>query len=332
MLVADGVSAVALVTVPVAASVGALTLAHVYVVALILGACKVFFQTAYSAYLPMLVSREQLVEGNGALEASGSAALVAGPGVAGFLVQIVGSAGALAVDAVSFGVSAAALRAVDVREIRLALPAQRERLRTQVAVGLRHVFADPVLRVLTLNAAVANLALTAGESVLIVFLSRTVGLPPGQLGVLLGLTSAGGIVGAALAAPLARRLGTARATLAAVLLTAPAGLLVPFTTRGAGLAFFAVGFFILLGGVGVYNVIVVSYRQAATPPELLGRVTASMRVVLFGAIPIGGLIGGVLGQAFSPRTALAVAVVGNLIPGAVLLASPVRGARDLPTR
>lgn len=330
MLAADLVSAAALMSVPLSVATGGLTLAQLYAVAFVVGLSQVFFQTAYSAYLPVLVTREQLVEGNGALEASRSAAQVAGPGLAGLVVQAVGTAGALAVDALSFCVSAVSLRAIRTREAPVAPPVQREPLRAQIAVGLRYVLADPVLRVLTLNAAVANLALTAAESVSIVFLSRTVGLSAGGLGGLLAVGSAGGVVGAVLAAPLARRLGTARATLWSVLVTAPVALLIPLTRQGPRLACFVVGFFVLLVGVAIYNVTVMSYRQAATPPELLGRVTASMRVALLGTIPLGGLLGGALGQAFGTRTALWVAFTGNLVPGLVLLASPIRRLRDLP--
>jgi hypothetical protein len=115
-----------------------------------------------------------------------------------------------------------------------------------------------------------------------------------------------------------------------VLLGSPAGLVVPLTDGGTGLALFVVGGFVLLGGAGVYNVIVVSYRQAATPARLLGRVTASMRVVLLGTIPLGSALAAVLAAEIGTRRALWVAVLLDLLPAVVLLASPLRTLRDLP--
>jgi MFS family permease len=331
MIAADTVSAVALLSVPVASALGGLTVAQLYAVALVLGGAQLVFQTADSALLPQLLDRDRLVAGNAALQTSQAAAMVGGPGVAGLLVQAVSAAVALAVDAVSFVVSAVTVGLLPVRE---PAPLVRERrrgaLRREVADGLRYVLREPVLRVLTLNAALANLALIGAESLFVPFLSRTVGLPAGAIGLVMGLTCAGGVLGAAVAAPLARRLGTARATLLAVLVGSPAGLLVPLADDGFRLALFVLGGFVLLSGAGVYNVIVVSYRQAATPAPLLGRVTASMRVVLLGTVPLGSVLAAVLASAMGTRGALWVAVLLDLLPAVVLLASPLRTLRDLP--
>ena len=331
MIGADLLSAAALGSVPLAAVLDVLSLAQLYVVALVLGTAQVVFSTADSALLPQVLDREQLVAGNGALQSSQSAATVGGPGVAGLLVQAAGAAAALVVDAVSFLVSAATVRALRVAE-PAPEPAERTRgaLRREIAEGLRYVVADPVLRVLTINAAVANLASTAAESLFVPFLSRTLGLPAGAVGLVLASGGVGGVVGAALAARLARRLGTARATLLAVLVTTPVGLLLPLTDRGPRLALFVLASFVVVAGIGVYNVVVVSYRQSATPPRLLGRVTASMRVVLLGTIPLGSALAAVLAATVGTRTALWVAVLLDLLPGVLLLASPVRRLRDLP--
>lgn len=331
MIAADAGSAVALLSVPVASALGGLTLAQLYAVALALGAAQLVFQTADSALLPQLLDRDRLVAGNGALQVSQAGAMVGGPGVAGLVVQAVGAAGVLVVDAASFAFSAVTVGLLRVRE---PTPSVRQRrrgeLRREVADGLRFVLHEPVLRVLTLAAALANLALIGAEALFVPFLSRTVGLPAGGVGLVMALCSAGGVLGAAAAAPLARRLGSARTTLLAVVVGSAAGLLVPLADEGSRLVLFVAGGVVLLGAAGVYNVIVVSYRQAATPAPLLGRVSASMRVVLLGTIPLGSAFAAVLAATIGTRGALWVAVLIDLLPALVLLASPLRTLRDLP--
>lgn len=331
MVAADALSAVALLSVPLAAVLGGLTLAQLYAVAVVLGATRLVFQTADAALLPHLLDGARLVGGNGALQASGNAAMVGGPAVAGVLVQAAGAVATLVVDAVTFVVSAVTVSRLRVREpAPAAVDRRRGALRREIADGLRYVVREPVLRALTLNAALANLSFTGVDALLVPFLSRTVGLPAGAVGLLVGVISAGGVLGAAVAASLARWLGTARATLLAVVLTCPAGLLVPLTGRGGRLVLFVIGGFVLLAGVGVYNVTVVSYRQTATPARLLGRVTASMRVVLLGTIPLGSGLASLLAAGIGTRGALWVAAALGLLPAAVLLSSPVRTMRDLP--
>jgi MFS family permease len=165
-----------------------------------------------------------------------------------------------------------------------------------------------------------------------VFLVRVVHLAPATVGLLVGVVSLGSVVGAAIARSVGRWIGTARAVWLATLVTAPFGLLIPLTTGGAGLAFYVVGNVVLLIGVLVYNVTVSSFRQAYCPPEILGRVIATMRFVLFGTMPLGALLGGTLGSLLGPRDAVWVLLAGNVLPGLILAASPLRRLRDLPDR
>lgn len=322
---------VAVSSVPVAAALGVLSMAQLVVVALLMGTAQVVAQTSAGTLLPEVVPRDRLVEANGALQVSGSAAQIGGPSLGGLLVQGLGAAGALVADAVSFVLAGSLVLAVRSRPAaRERGPRRRGALRREIGAGLRHVLADPVLRVLMVNAAIANLSLSAVFALVVPFLSRTVGLAPGLLGLVLGIGTGGGLVGAALAGRLARRLGTARLVLWSVLLGAPAGLLMPLAAPGWRLGLFVVGLFAVCVGLGLYNVTVVSYRQAATPPELLGRVTAAMRVVQQGVIPLGALLAAGLVVVLGTRGALAVSIAIDLLPGLVLLASPVRRLRELP--
>ena len=330
LLAGNAVAAVAVGSVPMAAALGVLGFAQLVVVSFVLGLTQVVTQTAASAFLPEVVPRERLVEGNGALQASASAAQIGGPSVAGLLVQALTAAGALVVDAASFIAAGVALAAVRTRP--LPRPVARRGLLREMAEGLRHVAADRILRILIVTATLANLSLSAAFALLVPFLSRTVGLSAGLLGVLVGVGGAGGVLGAASAGRLARRFGTGRVVVVATAASAPPGLLIPLAEPGPRLALFVVGMFVLFAGLGVYNVTVVSYRQAATPPDLLGRVTAAMRVVQQGVMPLGAALGAGLALAVGTRAGLAWSLAIDLVPGMVLLAGPVRRLRDLPSR
>ena len=326
------VAALAIGSVPAAAAAGVLTFAQLVVVSLLLGGCQLVTQTAAAAYLPEVVPRGQLTEANGALQASTSAAQIGGPSLGGLLVQVASGPLALVADAVSFMAAGWALALIRTQPPeRGPLPLRgRGALVREVREGLRYVIADPILRVLMVNAAVANLSLSAADALTVPFLRRTLGLSPGSLGLLIGLGSAGGVVGAAFAGRLARRFGTARVVLVGILASTPAGLLVPLAEPGPRLALFVLGTFVLFTGLGIYNVTVSSYRQAATPPLLIGRVTAAMRVVMQGVIPLGAGLGAGLVTVVGVRPALALSLAIDLVPGMLLFFSPVRGVRDLP--
>lgn len=316
-------------SVPVAAAAGALGMGQLYVVAFGAGVATVFFQVAYQAYLPTLVDRDDLVEGNAKLQGSQSVAAVSGPGLGGLLSQVMRPPYALAVDAGSYLVSAVTLLAIRTGEAPRE-PAGREPLRREVADGARYVLADPLLRVLTIAPAAGNPFFAGVTTLSVLFLVRTVDLRPGVVGLLLSAGSLGSVVGAMLARRIAAALGTARTVWASIALSAPAALLIPLTADGWRLACFVVGFFVLEVGVLVYNVTVVAWRQAYVPPQLIGRVVATMRFLLFGTIPVGGLLAGALAGWIGVREAMWVLVAGNLVMPLFLIASPLRLLRDLP--
>jgi MFS family permease len=332
LVACDLVRMVLLGSVPAAAAVGALTLGQLFAVAFLTGICTVFFQVGYQAYLPVLVAPEHLVEGNAKLQGSQSVAQVGGPGLGGLLAQVMRAPFALSVDAVSYLVSAITLLGIRTAEPARPAPETRRSLRREIADGARYVLADPLLRVLTVAPALANLFFTGVASLTVLFLVRTVGLQPGTVGLLVAAGSLGSVLGAVTARPLGRRLGSARALWLVTAVTAPFGLLIPLTAPGWRLTLFVAGTLVLFAGILVYNVTAVAWRQAYCPPEILGRVVASMRFVLFGTIPLGGLLGGALATAVGVRDAMWILLVGNLSSAAVLVGSRLRRSRDLPER
>ncbi|MDR0343622.1 MAG: MFS transporter [Nocardiopsaceae bacterium] len=330
MIAADVARAVLLATLPLAAAFGVLTIYQLYAVALLHGGCTLFFDVAYQSYLPSLVDRSELVEGNAKLQASESVAQVAGPALGGFLVQAVTAPFAVLADAVSFVLSAGSLRAIRMTEPPVPRAGQRS-LRREIAEGLRFVLGHPILRAIAGCTGSYNFFGNAFQAVAVVFLVRQVGVSPGVIGVLFSAGSAGAIAGALTASAAGRRLGTARAIWVPLAVTGPLAVIIALTFPGPGLILFAAGWFGLSFSTVVYNVNQVAYRQALCPPGLLGRMNATMRFLVWGTIPLGGLAGGALGTALGNRGALWVILSGQALSVLWLLASPLRTARDLPT-
>jgi len=330
MLTADFTRFALLMSVPIAWWAGVLTLAQLLVVVLFVGIATVFFDIAYQSYLPSLVGREHLLEGNAKLQAVQSTAQIAGPSAAGVLVQLISAANTVLVTGLGFLTSALCLlriRTVEPEPERTG----HARLLPQIAEGLRFVFSDKPLRAIVATTATANFFGGAFAAVQVLFLTRTVGLPPAAVGVLLAAGGAGGILGAVCSGALTRRIGQSRAIWLVPLFTWPGHLLLPLAAPGWRLGLAGSG--LVLGGFGlvVYNVAQVSYRQAICPDRLLGRMNASVRFVVWGTLPLGGLLGGALGEGLGLRDALWVAVAGEVAAAGWVLCSPLRRMRDLPT-
>jgi len=330
MIGADLARMLALGSVPVAYAVGVLTLAQLFVVTLASGILTVFFDVAYQSYLPALVGREHLVEGNAKLTGSAQVAAVAGPSVAGGLVQAIGSSAAVAVDSVSFLASAAAITAIRSPEPKPVTPPEgHPKLLHDIAEGLRFVFGNVLLRAIAAATATSNLFSGIAAAVEIVFLVREVHASPGVIGLLFTMGGIGGVLGALAAGPIAGRFGGARATIIGIA-GGVGALLIPLTMPGAGLLFFGAGMFCVSFSAVVYNINQVSFRQRLCPDRLLGRMNATMRFVVWGVLPIGALIGGVLGSVAGLRPTLWIGAAGEAVAGVWLLASPMRTLRDFP--
>ncbi|WP_330315810.1 MFS transporter [Streptomyces platensis] len=329
MIRADVVRAVAMASIPLAAVAGVLTMAQLYLVALVTGVATVFFDVAHQSFVPHLLPKDQLVPGNGALETIRSSAQVAGPGLGGGLVQLLGASLAIVADAVGYLLSALFLWGIKQPESRPERVAGTS-LRQDIGEGLRFVFGHRLLRVIAVTTGLANFFSATLMATQSVFLVRVLGLAPGVVGLVLAASAVGGLAGALCAGRLAARFGQARIIWLSALATGPFALLWPLAGRGAGAALFAVGSGVVFFGAVVYNVAQVSFRQALCPPRLLGRMNATLRFLMWGTLPLGALVGGALAEAFGARTALAWCAAGFLVVPLPLLLSPLRRMRDLP--
>ena len=319
-----------LLSIPVAHHFDQLAIPQLYVVGFLTGVLTVFFDVAYQSYLPALVERDQLVDGNGKLEISRSGAQIAGPGIAGALIDWLTAPVAVLVDAISFAVSGAAIGAIRRREVRDAHDRPRARLRGEIAEGLRYVLGHRLLRPIAASTATSNLFFSMGFAVLVVYMVRVLELRAGVIGLVLAIGNLGFLLGAVTAAPAAARLGVGRTIVVSSAMGA-GYLLIPLANGGAAIPLIVAAQVIVGIGIPVYNINQVSLRQAICPDRLQGRMNATMRFMVWGTMPIGSLIGGALGSAIGLRATLWVAGVGGSLAFLWVLFSPVRSLTEVPS-
>ncbi|MFC8781828.1 MFS transporter [Streptomyces nigra] len=330
MIVCNLVSATMYASVPVAGWLDALTLTHLFAVAVVCGTSAVFFNTACHAYVPVVLARRDLADGNAKLQVSEAGTRVLGRSAAGFTAQVLGATVGLLLDALTFLVSTVCLLGIHTREERPARRAEASSLVREVAVGLRFLSHDPYLRPLVIYGATLNLLLMGYQAVQVVFLVRTVGVGAGAVGLLVMCASLGGVLGALLATRLCRRWGDARALVLTQAVACPFALLLPLTGPGPRLLSFAVGAFVLGVGVAVGNVVVGTFRQTYCPPALLGRVSSASMATNQGTIAIGSALGGVLGSSIGLRPTLWVLTAPLALTWLLVAFSPVGRTRELP--
>lgn len=334
MLATDAGRALTIAVVPLLWALGLLRIWHLFVAALLVGFQSLFFDTAQQAYVPVVISREKLVQGNSQLQASTSVTQLAGPGVGGLLVQAFGGALALLANSATYLVSFVSVLWMHApAETHTAPPPsagpRRETIRGQIADGLRYVRSDRVLFSLLLYTGQLNFLLTAQQALLVIFLVRDVTAPPSLIGFLMASTGVGAILGAASSRRLAERFGSARTWVIGAVLGPVLGLLVPFAHLNVTLLFFVVGMAAMGATITIVKVTGQSYRMAAVPPNLLGRVVATTRTLTWGPVPLGSVLGGLLGQVLGVRMGLLVIAVLLVTCPLWLLMTPVLGVRNL---
>ncbi len=332
MIAADAGRALLLLSVPVAAVFGAMTMWQLYAVLFLTGACATFFDVASVSYLPSLVGREHLVRANSKLVASSSAARAVGPGLAGGLIQLLTAPIAVVADALSLIVSAVLVLAIRSNEPERASDGRHDGVRREILAGLRTLYADRILRSIVLSSVTYVFFSYMALSIYVLYATRAVGVVPGTLGLIFGLGGLGSVCGAALALRTARLMGTGRAMIVADLVGGLFWLIVPLAGEvpSATVPLLMVAQFGSQLAGSVFYIIQTSLRQVITPEEMLGRMNASYRFLTYGIVPVGSLLGGVLGSSIGLTATLAVGGVGTLLPVVLLFLSPVRSLRTRP--
>jgi MFS family permease len=325
MIAADLARAGLLLSIPAAAFAGALTMGQLYVVAAATAVFTALFDAAYPAYLPTLVGRENIVEGNAKLSAGASVAEMSGFAAAGALVQFLSGPLAILVDAVTFVISSISLKWIRAPEPEPRRKELRESAIREAVEGLGVVWRHPTLRALVACSTTIRLAGGAFAALYMLFAVRDLGLSPTAAGVIAGCGGLGSLAGSVLAEPALRGLGAKATLIIGFGLGGAFQGLVPFA-HGAPLraALFLLAAQIFGDGLmTIASVNDVSLRQSLIPNRLLGRVSATANVLGVAAMPVGALAGGVIGQLASPRAALAVGAIGISLAALWLVGAPI---------
>jgi MFS family permease len=193
------------------------------------------------------------------------------------------------------------------------------------------VLGSPLLRAIAMCTGSSNLFSGITNAVFYVLLARQLHIAPGIIGLLTSFAAVGGLVGALGATRFAARFGQGPAIWISIAASAPFGFVAPFVQRDWTLGLLAVAEIGFGAGVVLYNITQVSFRQGLCPPELLGRMNATMRFLVWGTLPLGGVIGGALGTLVGVRAALLVAAIGGGLAFLPVFLSPLRRMRELPS-
>jgi MFS family permease len=319
---ADVGRALTLGTLPLAAAVGHVTYVQLCVVGFVAGTLTVCFDVSYQSYLPALVDREHLVDANAKLELSNSGSQIAGPGLAGLLVQWLTAPYAIAADAVSFVWSALLVGRIEARE-EVDPPLEQRNLAREILDGLRYLVTDARWRAMATFVAVFNLGTGITGPLILVFAVRRLGLSAGQLGLTFSLGNIGWLVGALVAHRVAILLRLGPALFTAALLGGLPFFLVPLATPHVAIPLLVAAQAVTALSIVVFNINGISLYQTHVPPRMLGRMNASRRWIVWGIIPIGSVLGGALAAAIGLRTTLFVGAAISTVAAAALLAKPI---------
>ena len=336
MIATDLVRGVLLLALPAAWLLGILRIELLIAIAFLVGCLSVFFDIASQSLLPMILRDERLAEGNARLFTGWSIAEIAGPGVAGWLVQAITAPFALLVDAVSYLISAVLLFGMQPGEHAATAEdnAARPHFLRELLDGLHLVISNPVLRATALATGLWNVFDGARWAVLILFLTRTLGLDPAIIGVVFMASSVGYLIGSLLPQRVAQRIGLGHAILLGIVLATPSELLTALASGRPpqATAMAVAGFFLTGVAIPVYDINQFSVRQAVIPLDMQGRGNATMRTIIRGAVPLGAVIGGFLAEQIGLRGVMVFAAFGGVAAFLAIWFSPVRALQILPSR
>jgi MFS family permease len=331
MMAGNAAGLLLMLSVPVAAWLGWLSVDYLLTVALLMGIVAVFNSPAFQAFLPSIVARKDLTEANSKLSASNQVASMSGSSLAGVIAEALGAVTGMLFDAVSYLVALICLTSIRKVEEKPKLTGPPTTFRQDIAVGIRFMVRDPYMRIIALCASLENLLLTGATALLVVFLVNVAHVRYGAVGLLMIADSVGGLAGAMIARRIARRIGTARMLLVVAIVSAPFGLLIPLTSNGWGVIYFIVGLGVPAAGMVACGIVSSTFRQSYCPLDMQGRISTTAMVTVYGSMPIGALLGGALGATIGIRTTLWI-MLGSLAAAKFLrFIGPIKSCRDLPT-
>jgi len=320
---------IALGSIPAAFFLGILSLYQLFIVTLVMSVTIVFFNMAYTAYLPTLIAREDLVEGNSKLETSSSAAAVVGPPIAGGLIQILGAAPSIALDALGTLFAAVAILSIKKPEPPPSSSTQRH-FWGELKDGVRVVALTPTLRSLAASTSILNIGNTMFYAVFYLFIYDQLKMTPVVAGITLGVGSVGVLVGAVTAPKLLKWMGLGSALTAALMINGLGLLAVQAAMFEPAAVLLAPLWLIANIGIPIYNINQVSFRQILVTDKLQGRMNATMRTFSYGAATVGALIGGIIGAQYGILTTMTAGALIALLSALMIRFGPVGRLREMP--
>jgi MFS family permease len=333
MIVADLIRMVSVAAIPTLYFLGVFQFWHLLVLGGIIGTATVFFDVASQSIIPILFKDEQIGSANSALETSSQIAGIAGPGLVGWLLLFFKAPFLLIVDALSFLVSAVTLSFI--RDKEVPKPSEERRpLREEIAEGLRFVWTQPIIRRISFTTATSNLFNSLAMVLFPIFILRYLEISVGVWGLMISIASVGGLLGAMVASKLMKLIGEGQLIVYSALASGLVFLVIPITAflpRELAPWILTVVEFFIAFLVLTYNITQVSARQRLCPKPLLGRMNASIRFLVWGVMPIGSLIGGLIGETYGVVTAIIVGAIGNLFSALWIFFSPLRTMRVMPS-
>ncbi|MFI9123648.1 MFS transporter [Streptomyces bikiniensis] len=330
MIVADLSRAALLFSIPFAWWIGILSLPWLFCVVFMCGVFSVLFDISSQSFVPSVVNRDRLLEANSRLGVLDGFTSIAGPSVGGLLVQAIGAPLAVIADAVSYLWSSMCISRIGKRE-QVVERGERRHLVREVAEGVKFVWSQPVIRALSLTGAITNLSYQIVIIMMPVLFLRHLGLTAGAVGLFLACGGVGSLLGALIARRAADAVGHGRILWIVDIASIPLCLVLPLADSGLMLWVSCIAWTLIVSRNGMKNVIGVSFRQSLTPTHLLGRMSATMRVILFGALTVGAGIAGLVGSSVGVRSALWVGSAGLALTWVPILLSPLRSMRSIPS-
>lgn len=324
MIASDLLRAVAVLSIPILSWSGQLSFAHLCVVAFAVGVGNITFDVACQAQLPELVDESELVAANGALATSASLATVGAPGVVGLVIKAVGAPVALLVDAASYLVSMVGI--VAIRQPERPRPAPEESGWRQVSTGLRIVLGDRRLLGLGGGAAMISFGMNAAFAVLVFYLATGLGLDALWIGLVFLAFGLGGLTAALLGGALSARFGPSPVLVAGPIIGAVGLALVSASAAGGDSALVLVlaGAATIGAGLLAYQMVAAGLRQSLTADSVRGRVLGTLRFLEWGAMPLGSLAGGALGEWLGAGPTLACSGIAVAASSLWTLGTPLR--------
>jgi MFS family permease len=332
LIAGDSARAILLALIPILWATHSLRMWHLLVLQFVIGVFTVFFDVAYQSYLPALIAREDLIDGNSKLQLTVGIAQVAGPNLSGVLIAVITAPYAIVADAISFVVSSVFMVTMRHREQppRHDESNPRPKMWPQVKEGLNWVVRHPWLRAIAACTGTSNFFSSCAFAIVLLYMVRVLHLSSYEVAAVFAVGSAGSILASLVTNRISKRLGVGPTIIATITVSSIAGLGYPLAPKSFPLPLLMLAGFGFGFGAIAYNITQVSLRQAITPERLQGRMNAAMRWIVWGTIPLGTLLGGGIATWFSLRTAIWVGALGQMFAFTPVLFGSLKQVREMP--